>query len=251
MRDDLNARAPRRIAVLDPVRLVIDNYPEGQSEDCFAPNHPQHPGAGQARAAVLARALDRARRLPGERRRKAISASRRAPRCGCATATSCSCIGADKDAAGNVVAVHCTYDPETRSGTPGADARKVKGNIHWLSAAHAVPAEVRLYDRLFAVPFPGRAQPVGRARRRRGGAGRGDARDGRRRRGRRRRADRAGRAQLSRRSQSGFEARDHRVRRAGAVGGGAARSASSSSGTAISSPTSPITRRASRCSTAR
>src|SRR4029453_15873633 len=57
--------------------------------------------------------------------------------------------------------VHCTYDPQTRSGTPGADARKVKGNIHWLSAAHAVEAEVRLYDRLFAVPFPGARNPRG------------------------------------------------------------------------------------------
>ena len=71
------------------------------------------------------------------------------------------CIGAEKDAAGNVIVVHCTYDPETRSGTPGADARKVKGNIHWLSAAHAVPAEVRLYDRLFHVPFPGAKNPWG------------------------------------------------------------------------------------------
>jgi glutaminyl-tRNA synthetase len=57
--------------------------------------------------------------------------------------------------------VHCTYDPETRSGTPGANARKVKGNIHWLSAAHAVEAEVRLYDRLFAVSFPGARNPHG------------------------------------------------------------------------------------------
>ena len=57
--------------------------------------------------------------------------------------------------------VHCTYDAQTKSGTPGADARKVKGNIHWLSAAHAVPAEVRLYDRLFKVPFPGARNPFG------------------------------------------------------------------------------------------
>ena len=74
------------------------------------------------------------------------------------------CTGAVKDAAGNLVEVHCTYDPDTRSGTPGADARKVKGNIHWLSAAHAVPAEVRLYDRLFGVPFPGARNPWGHAR---------------------------------------------------------------------------------------
>jgi glutaminyl-tRNA synthetase len=71
------------------------------------------------------------------------------------------CTGADKDADGNVVAVHCTYDPSTRSGTPGAEARKVKGNVHWLSSGHAIEAEVRLYDRLFAVPFPGARNPWG------------------------------------------------------------------------------------------
>jgi glutaminyl-tRNA synthetase len=65
------------------------------------------------------------------------------------------CVGCEKDADGNVIVVHCTYDPATRSGTAGADARKVKGNIHWLSVAHALAAEVRLYDRLFTVPFPG------------------------------------------------------------------------------------------------
>jgi glutaminyl-tRNA synthetase len=65
------------------------------------------------------------------------------------------CIGADKDATGNVVAVHCEYLPETRSGTPGADGVKVKGTLHWLSAAQACAAEVRLYDRLFNAPFPG------------------------------------------------------------------------------------------------
>ena len=71
------------------------------------------------------------------------------------------CTGATKDAAGVVTEVHCTYDPATRSGTPGADARKVKGNIHWLSAPHAVPAEVRDHDRLFKVPFPGARNPWG------------------------------------------------------------------------------------------
>ena len=65
------------------------------------------------------------------------------------------CTGVERDAQGNVSVVHCTYDAATRSGTPGADARKVKGNIHWLSAADAAAAEVRLYDRLFRVPFPG------------------------------------------------------------------------------------------------
>src|SRR5206468_11702923 len=71
------------------------------------------------------------------------------------------CTHVDKDASGKVTAVHCTYDPGTRSGTPGADARKVKGNIHWISIPNAVPAEVRLYDRLFAVPYPGARTPSG------------------------------------------------------------------------------------------
>jgi len=65
------------------------------------------------------------------------------------------CSGAERDASGNVLTVHCTYDPETMSGTPGAEARKVKGNIHWLSVRHAKRAEVRLYDRLFVHPQPG------------------------------------------------------------------------------------------------
>ena len=160
MRDDLNVRAQRRIAVLDPVKLVIDNFPEGHSEDCFAPNHPQQPELGK-RALPLTRELwidrdDYTEAPPKGYFRLAPGAEVRL-RYGYIV----KCIGAEKDAAGNVVVVHCTYDPETRSGTPGADARKVKGNIHWLSVAHAIPAEVRLYDRLFHVPFPGAKNPWG------------------------------------------------------------------------------------------
>jgi glutaminyl-tRNA synthetase len=160
MRDDLNARAQRRIAVLDPVKLVIDNYPAGEGEDCFAPNHPQQADLGK-RALPLTRELwierdDYTEAPPKGYFRLAPGAEVRL-RYGYIV----KCLGADKDAAGNVTVVHCTYDPQTRSGTPGADARKVKGNIHWLSAAHAVPAEVRLYDRLFNVPFPGAKNPWG------------------------------------------------------------------------------------------
>ena len=165
MRDDLNARAQRRIAVLDPVKLVIDNYPEGQSEDCFAPNHPQRPELGK-RALPLTRELwierDDYTEAPPKGYFRLTPGAEVRLRYGYIV----KCTGAEKDAAGNVTEVHCTYDPDTRSGTPGADARKVKGNIHWLSAAHAVPAEVRIYDRLFAVPFPGRAQSVGQRARR-------------------------------------------------------------------------------------
>ncbi len=163
MRDDLNGRAQRRIAVLDPVKLVIDNYPEGQSEDCFAPNHPQKPELGK-RAVPLSRELwierDDYTETPPKGYFRLTPGAEVRLRYGYIV----KCTGAVKDAAGNVVEVHCSYDPDTRSGTPGADARKVKGNIHWLSAAHAVPAEVRLYDRLFGVPFPGARNPWGNAR---------------------------------------------------------------------------------------
>jgi len=160
MREDLNARAPRRIAVLDPVRLVIDNYPEGATEECIAPNHPQQPELGR-------RPLPFSRELWIEREDFAEIPPKGYFRLSPGTevrlryAYIVKCTGVDRDAAGNVTVVHCTYDPKTRSGTAGADVRKVKGNIHWLSAAHAVPAEVRLYDRLFAVPFPGLRNPWG------------------------------------------------------------------------------------------
>ncbi len=160
MRDDLNARAPRRIAVLDPVKLVIDNYPEGASKECFAPNHPQRPELGK-RAVPFSRELWIERDDFQEHPQKGYFRLSPGAEVRLRYAFIVKCTGADKDAAGNVTAIHCTYDADTRSGTPGADARKVKGNIHWLSAAHAVPAEVRLYDRLFAAPFPGLRNPWG------------------------------------------------------------------------------------------
>ncbi|HKW81878.1 MAG TPA: glutamine--tRNA ligase/YqeY domain fusion protein [Casimicrobiaceae bacterium] len=156
LRDDLNERAERRIAVLDPIRLVIDNYPEHGSEDCFAPNHPLRPELGR-RALPLSRELwierdDYAENPPKGYFRLSPGAEVRL-RYGYVV----KCLGAERGASGELI-VHCTYDPATRSGTPGAEARKVKGNIHWLSLGHAVPAEVRLYDRLFTVPQPGRAR---------------------------------------------------------------------------------------------
>jgi glutaminyl-tRNA synthetase len=160
MRDDLNARAERRVAVLDPVRLVIDNYPEGRSETCHAPNHPQKPELGR-RELRFSRELfierdDFAETPPKGYFRLSPGAEVRLR-----YAYIVKCTGFEKDAQGNVSVVHATYDPATRSGTPGAESRKVKGNIHWLDASEAVGAEVRLYDRLFAVPFPGSRQPAG------------------------------------------------------------------------------------------
>jgi glutaminyl-tRNA synthetase len=160
VREDLNERAPRAFAVLDPLRLVIDNWPAGHEEACEAPVHPHHPELGKRSFPISGELwIEREdftetppkgyfRLFPGNLVRLRFGYVVK-------------CIGAEKDAAGNVVAVHCEYLPETRSGTPGADSVKVKGNIHWLSAAHAVPAEVRIYDRLFRVPFPGARNPWG------------------------------------------------------------------------------------------
>ncbi|HZQ60991.1 MAG TPA: glutamine--tRNA ligase/YqeY domain fusion protein [Casimicrobiaceae bacterium] len=162
MREDLNARAQRRIAVLDPVRLVIDNYPEHESEECHAPNHPQQPELGK-RPLPFARELWIEREDFTEHPPKGYFRLSPGAEVRLRYAYVVRCVGVEKDAQGNIVAVHCTYDPQTKSGTPGADARKVKGNIHWLAARHAVPAEVRLYDRLFSTPFPGTGVPAARA----------------------------------------------------------------------------------------
>ena len=160
MREDLNANALRRIAVLEPLKLVIDNYPEGPGEECYAPNHPQKPELGK-RAMPFTRELWIERDDFDEQPPKGYFRLTPGSEVRLRYAYIVRCTHVEKDAQGNIVAVHCTYDSATRSGTPGADARKVKGNIHWLSTAHAVPAEVRLYDRLFAVPFPGSRNPWG------------------------------------------------------------------------------------------
>ena len=138
MREDLNARAQRRIAVLDPVKLVIDNYPAGPERGVLRAEPSAAAGAGPGARCRSTRELwierdDYTEAPPKGYFRLSPGAEVRL-RYGYIVR----CIGADKDADGNVAAVHCTYDPATRSGTPGADARKVKGNIHWLSSAHAV-----------------------------------------------------------------------------------------------------------------
>jgi glutaminyl-tRNA synthetase len=156
LREDLNERAERRVAVLDPLKLVIDNYPEDREEECLAPNHPQKPHAGH-RKLLLTRELwierdDFEENPPKGYFRLAPGAEVRL-RYGYIV----KCTGAERDAQGKIVAVHCAYDPDTKSGTAGAESRKVKGNIHWISIRHARVAEVRLYDRLFANPQPGSA----------------------------------------------------------------------------------------------
>jgi glutaminyl-tRNA synthetase len=154
MREVMNESDQRRIAVLDPLKLIIDNYPEGQIEECFAPNHPLHPELGQ-RAVPFGRELwiegEDFQEIPEKGYRRLFPGNKARLRYGYVV----ECTGCDKDERGKVVAVHCNYLPETKSGTPGADSVKVKGNLHWVSAAHAYATEIRLYDRLFKVPAPG------------------------------------------------------------------------------------------------
>ena len=153
-REHLNETAPRRIAVLDPVRLVIDNYPEGQEEECLAPNHPQKPEWGK-RPLPFSKELWIEREdfteVPSKGYFRLFPGNTVRLRYGFVI----KCIGCDKDVDGNITAVHCEYMADSKSGTPGSDNYKVKGNIHWVSARHAYAAEVRLYDRLFAVEAPG------------------------------------------------------------------------------------------------
>jgi glutaminyl-tRNA synthetase len=150
MREHLNEVAPRRIAVLDPLKLVIDNYPEGQEEQCETPNHPQKPGLGK-RAVPFSRELwverEDYQQVPAKGYFRLFPGNRVRLRYGYVL----ECIGYDQA----TDTVHCRYLEDSRSGTPGADAYKVKGNIHWVSAKHSRAIEVRLYDRLFKAPHPG------------------------------------------------------------------------------------------------
>ncbi len=154
MREVLNVAAERRVAMLDPLKLIIDNYPEGQSEECFAPNHPLKPELGK-RMMPFSRELWIEREDFMEEPSKGYHRLYPGNMARLKYGYIVKCIGCDKDENGKVIAVHCEYLPETKSGTPGADSVKVKGNLHWVSLAHGYEAEVRLYDRLFACPAPG------------------------------------------------------------------------------------------------
>lgn len=154
MREDLNNSAERRVAVLDPVKLVITNYPLGHTERCHAPNHPLHPDLGK-REIPFGRELWIEREdfmeTPVKGYHRLYPGNMARLRYGYVV----KCTGCEKDADGNITAVLCEYLPDSKSGTPGADTYKVKGNLHWVSVEHAYTAEVRLYDRLFAHPTPG------------------------------------------------------------------------------------------------
>lgn len=154
LREDLNESAPRRIAVLKPLKLIIDNYPEDREEHCMAPNHPQKP-EWEKRIIPFSKILyierDDFMEVPAKGYFRLAPGTEVRLR----YAYIVKCVEVDKNAQGDIEAIHCIYDPDTKSGTEGASKRKVKGNIHWLSARHAQQAEVRLYDRLFADPCPG------------------------------------------------------------------------------------------------
>ena len=155
IREDLNKRAPRVMAVLKPLRVVIDNYPEGRVEELDAVNNPEDPNMG-TRKVPFSRVIyierdDFMERPPKEFFRLSPGREVRLR-----YAYIIKCVYVVKDKAGEVVELHCIYDPETRSGAAGS-SRKVKGTIHWVSATHALKAEARLYDRLFTVEDPGSA----------------------------------------------------------------------------------------------
>lgn len=155
MREDLNEKAERRVAVLDPLKLIVDNYPEGQSEECHATNHPHKPELGK-RVMPFSKELWIEREDFMETPSKGYFRLSPGKEVRLRFGFVVKCIGCDKDENGNVIAVHCEYYPDSKSGTPGSDTYKVKGNIHWVSCAHAYNAEVRIYDRLFKNPVPGK-----------------------------------------------------------------------------------------------
>jgi len=152
IREELNKTAERRCAVLDPLEVVIENYPEGESEELESVNNPEDENAGK-------RSVPFGRRLFIERADFMEDPPKKFFRLGPGRevrlryAYFITCQSVEKDAEGNITRLICTYDPETRGGQ-APDGRKVKGTMHWVSAEHAVDAEVRLYDRLFTEPEP-------------------------------------------------------------------------------------------------
>jgi len=153
VREDLNRRAPRVMGVLRPLKVVLVNYPEGQAEELEAVNNPEDPAMG-ARKVPFSRELwierdDFMEEPPKKFFRLAPGREVRLR-----YAYFIKCVEVVKDSRGEVVELRCTYDPETRGGY-APDGRRVKATLHWVSAPHARPAEVRLYDRLFTMPNPG------------------------------------------------------------------------------------------------
>lgn len=152
LREDLNRRAPRRMAVLDPLKVVITNYPEGASEEFRAVNNPEDETMGTRNVPFSREVyIERSDFMEDPPRRFYRLAPGREVRLRYACLVTCTDVV--KNADGNVVEVHCTYDPESRGGN-APDGRRVQGTIHWVAADHAVEAEVRLYDNLFTDADP-------------------------------------------------------------------------------------------------
>ncbi|MEE3660504.1 glutamine--tRNA ligase [Brenneria sp. g21c3] len=156
VRDDLNENAPRAMAVLDPVKVVIENLPEGHEEWVTMPNHPNKPEMGTRQVAFSREVyIDRAdfRESANKQYKRLVLGKEVRLR----NAYVIKAEHIDTDEQGNITTIYCSYDPDTLSKDP-ADGRKVKGVIHWVSVAHGLPAEFRLYDRLFSVANPGAAE---------------------------------------------------------------------------------------------
>jgi glutaminyl-tRNA synthetase len=157
IREDLNKRAQRVMAVLHPLKVVIDNYPEGQVEQLTAVNNPEDPTMGTRQipfSRVLYIERDDFREDPPKKFFRL--APGREVRLRYAYIIKCVSVVKD-ERTGEVLEVHCTYDPETRSGG-ATEGRKVKATLHWVSTAHSIPAEVRLYEHLFTIPDPSAAE---------------------------------------------------------------------------------------------
>ncbi len=154
VREDLNERAPRAMGILMPLKMVIDNYPEGKVEEFECSNHPQNPAMG-TRKVPFSRVLYIERDDFDEnppKKYKRLGPGREVRLRNAYVIKYQSLVKDERT--GEITELHCTYDPDTHSGPP-PDGRKVEGVIHWVSAEHAVPVEVRLYDRLFRIPDPG------------------------------------------------------------------------------------------------
>ena len=153
VREHLNKVAPRVMAVLNPVKVVIDNYPEGQRETVEIENNPEDANAG-TRQVPFSRELYIERDDFMENAPKKFFRMTPGNEVRLKGAYIVRCVGAEKDENGQITLIHCTYDPDTRSGSGANANRKVKGTLHWVSAPDAIEAEVRLYDRLFKDPDP-------------------------------------------------------------------------------------------------
>lgn len=152
IRNELNENALRAMAVLKPVKIIIDNYPDGLVEEMEASNHPQKPESGVRKLPFCKEIYieeDDFREVPPPKYFRLAPGKEVRLR----SAYIVKCVSVEKNADGSIKAVHCTYDPESRGGN-APDGRKIKGTIHWVSARHAVKAEIRLYDTLFKVPNP-------------------------------------------------------------------------------------------------